>query len=153
MSNQQAQAAEREIESRLEREPDLSNNRVDVEVNNGVATVKGKVDSEAERTRAANAAWVNGVTHVADWLLVTRATDKRVSDSAVTKEIETQYRADETLGSAQIWVATNDGVVTLAGVIPSESARRRAIDVAKEAPGVKRVEDELRAPGFNSGGD
>jgi hyperosmotically inducible protein len=144
MSNQEELKSEREIETRLHKAADLSNNRIDVEVDNGVATLKGKVDSQAERTTAEQLAWVNGVTHVDDWLVVGRAPKKAVSDRVVTSNIEAQYRGDKTLGHADISVATSDGVVTLAGVIPSESARRRAIDVAEKSPGVKSVDDKLR---------
>lgn len=150
MSDREALAAEKQIASRLQQEPDLRNNRIDVQVENGVATLKGKVDSDVERSRAQDVAWVEGVTRVNDWLLVGRTANKRVSDSAVTSDIEARYRADKTLGRAHISVATDDGVVTLAGVIPSNSARQRAIEVAETSPGVKRVEDKLRAAG---GGD
>lgn len=146
MSGQEELRIEKAIQVRVQKEPDLKNSRIDVEVENGVVTLKGKVDSEAERMKAEKAMWVNGVTGVDDWLVVGRAATKAVSDSAVTNEIEAQYRADKTLGHADISVVTNDGVVTLAGVVPSESARRRAIEVAETSPGVTNVEDKLRAP-------
>jgi hyperosmotically inducible periplasmic protein len=147
MSGREELKTERAIQARLQKEPDLKSNRIDVEVENGFVTLNGKVDSEAERTQAEKAAWVNGVTRVNDWLVVGRAAKKARSDSAVTAEIEAQYRADKTLGHADVSVDMNDGVVTLAGVIPSESARQRAIDIAEKSPGVKQVEDELRAAG------
>jgi len=147
MSNQEELKTENEIETRLQKQADLNNNRINVEVDNGVATLKGKVNSQAERMQAERVAWVKGVTHVNDWLLVSPATKKAVSDSAVTSDIEAQYRADKTLGHSDISVATDDGVVTLTGVAPSESARQRAIDVAEKSPGVKSVDDNMRAIG------
>jgi hyperosmotically inducible protein len=147
MSHREDLTAEKAIEMTLQKDPDLRNNRVEVEVDAGVATLKGRVDSEAERAKAEKAAWVKGVTHVDDWLIVHRVGKGKVSDGAVTKGIETQYQADKTLGHSDIFVDTNDGVVTLTGVAPSESARRRAVEVAEESPGVTRVEDRLRAVG------
>lgn len=147
MSHRDELTAEKAIETALQKEPDLRNNGIEVEVVAGVATLKGRVDSEAERAKAEKAAWVKDVTRVDDWLVVHRVGKGKVSDGAVSREIEAQYRADKTLGHADIFVATNDGVVTLTGVAPSESARRHAIDVAEKSPGVTRVEDRLRAVG------
>jgi hyperosmotically inducible protein len=147
MSDREQLTSKKEIETNLHKEADLKNNRIEVEVEDGVVTLKGKVDSEAERAKAEKATWVKGVTRVDDWLLVARAANKGVADSAVTREIEAQYRADKTLGHADISVSTNEGVVTLAGVIPSEAARQRAIDIAKKSPGARSVEDKLHAVG------
>ena len=148
MSRRDEQKTETEIQARFHKQPTLENNRIHVEVDNGVATLKGKVDSAAGRADAVRVSWVRGVTRVDDWLVVSRtASKKHLSDKAVTAEIEADYRPDKTLDHSEIFVDTKDGVVTLSGTIPSESARRRAIDVAQTSPGVKRVEDELRPVG------
>jgi hyperosmotically inducible periplasmic protein len=148
MSSRDELKAEKDIQTKLRKAPTLENNRIEVEVHDGVATLKGKVDSEAERMNAEKLAWVKGVVHVDDWLVVRpSASTKRLPDKAVTAEIEAGYRADKTLDHSEVFVDTNDGVVTLSGTISSESARRRAIEVAQTSPGVKRVEDQLRSVG------
>jgi hyperosmotically inducible protein len=75
---------------------------------------------------------------------------KSVSDDVVTARILARYRPDKTLDTANISVTTTGGVVTLDGIVPSETARRRAIQIAEEARGSKRVDDRLRTPADSS---
>jgi len=42
-----------------------------------------------------------------------------------------------------IFVTTNNGVVTLSGTVKSEEVRKRAVDLARGQDGVMRVEDKL----------
>lgn len=148
MSPSEEQRIDKQIETRLRNDPDLRGNRIQVEVEQGIATLKGRVDDEAARARAQDLAYVNGVTHVADWLLVSEGgPNAGMSDHAVTAELLAQYRPDKTLDSADLSVTTNHGVVTLEGIVPSETARRRAVQIAEGSKGVKRVEDHLRIAG------
>ena len=48
------------------------------------------------------------------------------------------------LRHADVDISTEGGVVTLVGVVPSEFAKSRAIELAKSTPGVVRVNDMLR---------
>ena len=94
MSSREELKTEKQIETRLQREPALEHDRIKVEVDNGVATLKGKVDSEAERAQAERLAWVRGVTHVDDWLVVNRSNStKALSDKAVTTQRSTLITA------------------------------------------------------------
>ena len=61
---------EKQIQANLQSDRDLANNRIDVQVSDGVATLKGTVDSEAERSRAVRLAGVAGVRIVDDQLKV-----------------------------------------------------------------------------------
>jgi osmotically-inducible protein OsmY len=140
--------ADKRIEARLRNDRGLKDNRIAVQVEDGVATLKGRVDDENERAAAEKAAYVNGVTRVDDWLSVDKPHEKKpISDDAVTARILARYRPDKTLETANISVTTTRGVVTLDGLVPSETARRRAIQIAEEAGGAKRVEDSLRIVG------
>jgi len=147
MSPSQEQRIDKQIETRLRNDPDLKGSRIKVEVEQGLATLKGTVDDGAARARAEHLAYVDGVTHVADWLLVGEDNNARVSDHAVTAELLAQYQPDKTLDSAELSVTTKHGVVTLEGIVPSETARRRAVAIAKSSKGVKSVVDHLRIVG------
>ena len=145
------QRAEKDIQARLRNDRDLKDNRITVQVVDGVATLTGRVDDESERAEAEKAAYAKGVSRVDDWLAVETPVEKQpVSDDAVTARILARYRPDKTLDTANISVTTTRGVVTLDGVVPSETARRRAIQIAEEASGSKRVEDRLRTPADSS---
>ena len=139
---------ETQIQSSLRKDPDLKNNRIDVQVDNGVATLKGTVDTTSERAKAERLARVGGVVRVDNQLEVgSEGVTEAVTDSAVTTKLKAELLADETLRHADVSVTTNNGVVTLSGTVPSEAARHRAVQMARDASGVRRVEDQLRLSG------
>ena len=139
-ANMQAQ-----IERRLTHDPNLKNNHIDVALDNGVVTLKGKVDTEEERRRASTLAHVDGVVRVEDKLEVGSAGVKAtVTDSAITAKLKAEYLADEALRDGDISVTTNNGVVTLEGTVPTESAHQKAVSLARKSDGVMRVADKLR---------
>ena len=67
-----------------------------------------------------------------------------VKDGWITFKIHSAYVPEEPLEGSDIDVTTNAGVVTLAGTVPSEAGRARAIGIAKATDGVKSVTDSLR---------
>ena len=67
-----------------------------------------------------------------------------VKDGWVTFKIHSLYVPEDALEGSDIDVTTTAGVVTLAGTVPSEAGRARAIAVAKSTDGVKSVTDSLR---------
>ena len=136
---------EKQIQASLQSDRDLANNRIDVQVSDGVATLKGTVDSEAERSRAVRLAGVAGVRIVDDQLKVESLGLKAtVSDGAVTAKIKAQFLANTDLRGADIKVSTNNGVVTLTGTVSSHDLRALAVDLARHTGGVVRVDDQLR---------
>ncbi|HVV50153.1 MAG TPA: BON domain-containing protein [Polyangia bacterium] len=58
------------IQARLHGEPSLRDDHIDVTIDNGVAVLKGTVDSAAEKATAARLASVHGVVGVDDRLVV-----------------------------------------------------------------------------------
>ena len=60
----QAQQQVARIQRRLQENPDLRNNQIDVTVDNGVATLTGTVDTQTERSDAARLALVSGIVGV-----------------------------------------------------------------------------------------
>jgi osmotically-inducible protein OsmY len=66
------------------------------------------------------------------------------TDASVTADIKARLDASQLLRHADVDISTDAGVVTLVGVVPSEFAKARAIELAKSTPGVVRVNDMLR---------
>lgn len=63
----------------------------------------------------------------------------------ITTQIQSRYYADESLRAHNVDVATSsDGTVHLSGQVDSEVARRRAVEIARAAEGVRNVDDRLR---------
>jgi osmotically-inducible protein OsmY len=199
---------EERVEARLSHDARLKDDGVKVSVDNGVATLKGKVATEADRTRAERmAAKVAGVTRVENKIDVDTGTAKdriedhadkakdRVdanakaakdriennadhakdridanakaakanvehskevqenpsprrenepSDTSITAKVKSQYQGVDAIKGSDINVDTDkDGVVTLKGTVPNETARARAVDIARNTKGVHRVVDQL----------
>ena len=59
------------------------------------------------------------------------------SDSEITAAVKDALKQDELLSSTNIEVSTDQGLVTLSGVVPSPMAYMRAISLARRVPGVK----------------
>ena len=67
-----------------------------------------------------------------------------VSDSALTAKIKSKMALDDYVEARAIDVDTSRSIVTLTGVVTSESERDRALSLARETAGVTRVVDKLR---------
>jgi hyperosmotically inducible protein len=135
--------AESQIQTRFQTDADLRNNQIQAIVDNGVVTLKGTVDTDAEKSKAARLAMVKGVTEVDNRLKVGSATTKAaVTDSSITARVKTEMLAEEQLRS--VHVETNNAVVILSGTVPTAAARERAVDLARSMSGVSRVEDNVK---------
>jgi hyperosmotically inducible protein len=67
-----------------------------------------------------------------------------IDDTTITTRVKTAMLNDPVVGGLRIDVDTFKGVVTLSGRVKSEEERRRAIELARKADGVKEVKDALQ---------
>jgi hyperosmotically inducible protein len=68
-------------------------------------------------------------------------------DAGITARIKTTYIFNTHLSAYRINVDTDNGVVTLQGVVRSEIEKELAVSIAKSARGVKSVRDNLKIAG------
>jgi hyperosmotically inducible protein len=195
--------AERSIESRFQKDARLKGDDIKVDVDDGVATLKGKVATQAEKEHAARLAHVAGVSRVENKIEIdtsaakdraednAKAAKKRideradkakdrvdaqeernkeridehakspahptantgrndsagdeVSDTWITTKVKSQFIGVDALKGSDISVDTDhNGVVTLSGTVPNETARARAIEIARATKGSRRVVDNMR---------
>jgi hyperosmotically inducible protein len=76
-----------------------------------------------------------------------RAADKTgevITDAAITSEVKTKFLAEPGVSGLNINVDTNDHVVTLSGTIKSKAEADKAMRIARESKGVKRVVNHLK---------
>jgi hyperosmotically inducible protein len=73
-------------------------------------------------------------------LAAERSTGQVVDDTLVTTKVKARFAADPQVSALAIDVNTVNGVVTLTGVVESDSARQRAIQLAQGTDGVQRVD-------------
>ena len=76
-----------------------------------------------------------------------------VKDGWLVLKIHSEFVDEDVLAGSNIDVDVDNGVVTLQGTVPSEAARARALQAAKNNDGVKSVTDQLRiAPAVSDRG-
>src|SRR4051812_4310749 len=62
-----------------------------------------------------------------------------INDATITADIKSKYVADSEVHAFRIDVDTFNGVVTLNGTVPNQTAYDRAIRLARETKGVQKV--------------
>ncbi|MEO6029504.1 MAG: BON domain-containing protein, partial [Candidatus Binatia bacterium] len=127
----------------------VSATSVNVDTVDGRVTLHGKVQTEAEKTKAGQAlAKIEGATDVRNLLQVVPAKNEQrveASDEQITTRVNDAFSKDRALASSGITVqSVNKGVVLLAGETPSMTTHLRAITTAAGVQGVHRVATEVR---------
>jgi hyperosmotically inducible protein len=70
-------------------------------------------------------------------------TGEVITDAAITSEVKTKFLADTAVSGLKIDVDTKDGVVTLNGTVKSNTEADKAVAIARQSAGVKRVVNNL----------
>lgn len=71
-------------------------------------------------------------------------TATRTDDAALTAKVKAKLLSDDALNGMKIDVDTQSGVVFLSGVVDTADQKRKAVDLAKNTEGVRKVEDNLK---------
>lgn len=66
-------------------------------------------------------------------------TGDAVSDTWITSKVKSSFLADDSISGLDIKVETNQGVVSLSGVVPSDAERDLAVEKARTIEGVRDV--------------
>lgn len=75
-------------------------------------------------------------------------TPSRTDDAALTAKVKAKLLSDDALNAMKIDVDTQSGVVFLSGVVDTADQKRKAVDLAKNTEGVRKVEDNLKVGRF-----
>jgi osmotically-inducible protein OsmY len=145
----------------------VKGHRIDVDTEDGVVTLNGTVESDAQKARAVQLAQqVDGVSRVEDRLRVEapRADARPAPDRSrqaegdsgdmdpatvnpgwITTKIQSQYFLSPDVKGHTIDVTTmSNGHVTLRGTVETAAERQEAVRIAQKTDGVREVNDELR---------
>lgn len=120
---------------------DTATSGVMVNVNDGVATVSGEVESEAAKERAAELAKVEGVTSVVNNVTVKEMPPPPMAsanDPILKTKVEDALKEKGCDGAT---VEVEDGVATLRGTVTA--AKFPECVMAANEAGAKRVENQL----------
>ncbi len=143
---------------RIDTDTALRKYDIRVTVEEGVATLTGDVATDAQKHNAAQLASIDGVGRVRNDLRVSADTDKTLSERArqglskagdtitdtwITTKVKWFFVGEEALKGSDVTVDTADRVVTLKGTVKTAAGRTRALSLAKNTEGVRRVVDQL----------
>jgi osmotically-inducible protein OsmY len=160
------------VKEKLKSDENVSATEVKVETNNGVVTLNGEVESQADLDRAVQIAHsVPEVREVNSNLKVKqvltdedvkdrvkdqeRKVEKQIdnskdttatesaSDAALTAKVKLKLSEDSLLSALRINVDTVNSRVTLTGTVKNELEAKRAIQIAESVKGVERVNSVL----------
>lgn len=142
------------IQAQYFADPEIKSWAIDVTTGSGgVVTLEGMVDGVEDKTKAVRIAReTDGVTRVEDRLRVetagaggpAAASTPTQPDPWITAKIQAKYFVDDDVKARNIDVTTQNGAVTLQGVVGSEAERRQAVAIARNTGGVREVTDQLR---------
>jgi osmotically-inducible protein OsmY len=130
---------------------DVPATQINVDTVDGRVTLHGTVASAEEKARAEKAArTVEGVREVRNLLQVARGgrtETAKASDEQLEQQVSDALERDRSLEDSSVSVqSVNQGVVLLAGKAASVSDHLRALERAREVPGVRQVKSEIQSP-------
>jgi len=123
-------------------DPRVLSFKPEVEVDAGVATLRGVVSSlKAKRAAAQDAANTVGVWHVINRLKVRPAAN--LTDTAVWSDVADAFERDPMLDRYELYIKVDDGVVTLTGEVDSLYDVWQAEELASRVTGVTDVNNNI----------
>jgi hyperosmotically inducible protein len=133
------------IKAKYVADPEINPFNIDVDTNDGVVRLSGTVEDEATRREAVELANnTDGVRRVINEIkLGERGLAERVDDATITAAVKAKIIADPELNALNIDVDTQNGVVTLSGVVKDERHRMEAVELARRTDGVREVRNRL----------
>ena len=133
------------VKTQLVKDTTIQGRKIDVDTVEGVVTLSGVVRTRAEADYAVKlASMVSGVKRVTDNLQVGfRSAGQLLDDSVLSNKITAKFIGEPGIRSLNIDVDVYRGVVTLTGVVGSETEKKKAIDIAKVTTGTVRVVDNM----------
>lgn len=147
-----------QVKTRLLADEQTRGININVDTAAGVVTLRGTVPTAAAKARAEEIAKaVEGVQVVANSLIVGDSSlnpqtatakskealeegEQMAGDAWITTKVKSQLLADSDVKGLDINVSTKDGVVTLAGKVPTAAMRDKAISLTQSVKGVKKVD-------------
>jgi len=70
-----------------------------------------------------------------------------MDDATITARVKTALLNDQQVAATKIDVTTVNGVVTISGTVRNRAEEQRAIELARQTPGVKDVKSVLQTGG------
>jgi osmotically-inducible protein OsmY len=125
----------------------VSATKTDVEVKDGVVTLRGEAASDAQKELTAEYARdVDGIKDVKNQMTVSTATEapgktigERIDDASITAEVKMALATHRSTSVFKTRVETVNGVVTLTGAAKNAAEKDLVTKLASDIKGVKKV--------------
>jgi hyperosmotically inducible protein len=144
------------VKAKMTLDPAVKASEITVETKDKVVTLTGNVDSQIVKDKALELARnTTGVVNVVDMVAVkttegtgdapepSRSLGERIDDAGITMSVKAKLLEDPQVKGMKIDVDTRDGVVYLTGKVRSQAEKDKAIELARQAKGVRDVEANL----------
>ena len=123
--------------------------RTEVEVKDGIATLRGRAESQAQKDLATEYAEdIDGIKEVVNEMTVapapeneSRSVGEKIDDASITAQVKLALLLHKSTSAVRTAVATKRGVVTLTGKAGSAAERDLVKKVSEDIHGVKRVKN------------
>jgi hyperosmotically inducible protein len=76
--------------------------------------------------------------------LTGKTAGRNIDDASITASVKTHLAEEKAITLTRINVDTNNGVVSLNGVVDSETTKQRASEIARQTNGVEKVVNNLQ---------
>jgi len=123
----------------------------EVYVTDGVVTLKGKADSQAQKDLTGEYAKdVDGIKDVKNEMSIvdsasapTQTMGDKIDDASITAQVKMAFLMHHSTSAFKTGVETNDGIVTLSGSATSDAGKDMATKVASNVNGVTNVVNNM----------
>jgi osmotically-inducible protein OsmY len=124
----------------------------EVDVSDGVVTLKGQADSQAQKDLTGEYAKdINGVKGVNNEMTIAGTAkpadqptqDNKIDDASITAQVKMAFLTHHSTSAFKTGVETNNGIVTLSGNATSGAGKDMATKVARDINGVTSVVNNM----------
>lgn len=144
------------VETKIAADNTLSGQDIKVSTKNGVVSLTGTVENNAQAGQAVElASSVSGVkdTKVTD-LKISESSEQPFADTAITAKVKGTFIREKLFGDKDVSamgvsVETTNGIVHLSGTVDNRTQADNAIKLARSVSGVKKVESTIEVKPAN----
>lgn len=145
-----------DVQSKLSADKTISGQAIKVTTKNGVVTLTGNVNTDAEASKAVEiASATTGVKDTDTSKLTVKESKQPFTDTAITAKVKGTFIREKLFGDKDVSVMnvnveTTNGVVYLTGTVDTKAEADNAVKLAKSVSGVKSVESKIQVNGSSS---
>jgi osmotically-inducible protein OsmY len=134
-----------DVQQALDWDPSVDATQVGVTVDQGVVTLRGDINSYAEKQAAERVTLgVYGVKAVANDLTVRLSVERKRTDSEIAKAIVAALRWSTSVPHDRVAAAVTNGWVKLSGTVDWDYQRAAAARIVRDLTGVVGISNEIR---------